>query len=406
MRLRRAALLVVIGLVLAVAVAAYAAVALTRRIPDIRLVMTSLPRAFPRRATGLAWPGAGQAALSVPELGLLRFSGTPQPQPIASVAKIMTAFVVLQDHPLGAQASGPRIPVTADDVAVYRADRRLGQSTEPVVAGEELTEREALEGLLLPSANNLATLLAAWDAGSEAAFVQRMNARGRALGMAHTHYADASGFSPATVSTALDQVRLARVAFRNPALAQISALREATLPEGRIVRNLDALLGSHGVVAGKTGTTGAAGGCFVFVARMAHGRRALRVVAAVLGQPGEGEFAQLEATFDATTALLRSARGQLVTLGRALRERLAGHLESSWTRPVRIRPGSVPDLVGWSGLPLRIRLRRAGRLRAPVGSGQVVGVLAVRAGPRRARVPLVAGRALAKPSLGWRLTHP
>jgi hypothetical protein len=67
-----------------------------------------------------------------------------------------------------------------------------------------------LEGMLLPSGDNIAALLAAWDAGSDSAFVARMNAQARAFGMDHTRYAGASGAGPATVSTARNQPTLAR----------------------------------------------------------------------------------------------------------------------------------------------------------------------------------------------------
>lgn len=103
------------------------------------------------------------------------------------------------------------------DVAVDRADRAAGQSVVTVVTGERLTERQALEGLLLPSGNNIATLLARWDAGSEAAFVAKLNAQARALGLTHTRYADASGEQAGTVSTAGDEVRLAMLALEVPA---------------------------------------------------------------------------------------------------------------------------------------------------------------------------------------------
>ena len=324
------------GAGLLVALAAYLAVALSRPIPGLTLAVTgALPHAFPARAEGVAWPAQGQAAVAVEGVGLMGSRDAGRPQPIASVAKVMTAVIVLRDHPLALHADGPEITVTRADVDTYEADRDSGQSTATVVAGEELTERQALEGLLLPSANNLATLLARWDAGSEDAFVERMNAEARGLGMSETHYADASGFSTSTVSTALDQTRLASTAIRVPALAQIVALPEAELPVAGTLRNLDALLDSNGVVGVKTGSTSAAGGCFVFAARIREAGREAALVGAVLGQPGVGEFQQLASAFDAASLVLRSARRQLVPLTRVLRGRRFGELQAAWT-------GSVP----------------------------------------------------------------
>jgi D-alanyl-D-alanine carboxypeptidase (penicillin-binding protein 5/6) len=394
------------GLALAVAAAAYGAVSLTRGVPRIDLVAARLPKAFPGRTRGLDWPSEGEAAVAVQGVGLLASHRSDQAVPIASVAKIMTAFQVLHDHPLPAGRSGPKIRVTPGDEAIYRADRDTGQSTAAVRAGEELSERQALEALLLPSANNVATLLARWDAGSEDAFVARMNAQARALGMVHTHYSDASGFSPATVSAARDQARLASAAVRLPALVQIATLPRVDLPVAGDLENLDDLLGSHGVFGIKTGSTSAAGGCFVFAAHVPVNGRTVTVVGAALGQPGVGEREQLDSAFAATTHLLLSARHMLVGFGPVVGRRVFGRVVSAWARPVPVRPLRVPSLVGWPGLPVHIAVHPASGLRAPVDAGQVVGTVTVEAGQQRVSAPLVASGSLSEPSVGWRLTHP
>ncbi len=398
---------VVLGLVglVAVGAGAFAVVALTRKIPPVVAFTNRLPRQLPRVATGLAWPGQGQAALEVAGVGLVRAHNTDQPQPIASVTKIMTALIVLHDHPLAPAASGPEILVTPTDVALYRADKKSGQSTARVARGEVLSERQALEAMLLPSANNLATLLADWDAGSEEAFVEKMNAEAQALGMRHTRYADASGLSTLTVSTALDQLRLASAALGVSTMAQIMAQRQAELPVAGTVVNLDGLLGSHGITGGKTGYTSAAGGCFVFAARIRRDGQSLRAIGAVLGQPSSVAH-PLDAAFSAAAALLVSAKHQLVSLRAVLRGRVLGELRSAWDRPVVIRPSRVPNLLGWSGGWLRMRVLVPRHLRAPLRARQVVGALLVRVRRHQARIPLVAARALSKPSLGWRLTDP
>src|SRR5205814_7710540 len=127
-------------------------------------------------------------------------------------------------------------------------------SIVPIVAGEELTELQALQALLLPSANNVAAVLARWDAGSEARFVARMNATAQSLGMSHTRYTDPSGFDDATVSTAADQVRLIDRAMRVPVFAGIVATPSATLPVAGTVHNTNTLLGHDGFVGVKTGS--------------------------------------------------------------------------------------------------------------------------------------------------------
>jgi D-alanyl-D-alanine carboxypeptidase (penicillin-binding protein 5/6) len=229
--------------------------------------------------------------------------------PIASVAKVMTAYVILQDHPLPADGSGPDLAVQPSEAAAYPSQVRDGDSLVPVVAGEKLTERQALEALLLPSADNMAWILARWDAGSQAAFVARMNATARRLGMTSTSYTDPSGLDPSTASTAADQVRLGMAAMRVPALAAIAAMPAAVVPEAGVVRNYNTLLGQDGIVGLKTGSTHAAGGCVLLAAwQKASGRKTL-IVAATFGQPGTAQTIlpnALRAGHDLVLALARA----------------------------------------------------------------------------------------------------
>jgi D-alanyl-D-alanine carboxypeptidase (penicillin-binding protein 5/6) len=232
------------------------------------------------------WPADGQAAYVATGEARIHASPNQGEAPIASVAKVMTAYLVLHDHPLRVGEDGPTITLTYDDVA--DTDRRRGEreSIVPIADGEALSEREALLALLLPSANNIAGVLARWDAGSEDRFVAEMNATARSLGMIHTRYTDPSGYDDATVSTAADQVRIVVQAMRLPVFAGMVALRNAMLPVAGTVRNTNTLLGRGGFVGVKTGSDDAAGGCFAFRAvRWIDGKRTT-ITGVVLGQPG------------------------------------------------------------------------------------------------------------------------
>jgi D-alanyl-D-alanine carboxypeptidase (penicillin-binding protein 5/6) len=236
------------------------------------------------------WPAHGQAAV---QIGQSRVQAGPNQHaaPIASVAKVMTAYLVLRDHPLRLGQDGPLITFTDADVADTDRRRRQQESVVSIAAGEQLTERQALQALLLPSANNIAAVLARWDAGSEGRFVVRMNATARSLRMTHTRYTDPSGYEDATVSTAADQVRLVDRAMRLPVFASIVATPSATLPVAGTVHNTNTLLGRDGFVGVKTGSTAAAGGCFAFRAiRWIHGKRTT-ITGVVLGQPGHDQIA-------------------------------------------------------------------------------------------------------------------
>jgi D-alanyl-D-alanine carboxypeptidase (penicillin-binding protein 5/6) len=245
------------------------------------------------------WPASGQAAVVLSGESQIHAGPNQHAAPIASVAKVMTAYLVVRDHPLRPGQDGPTITLTAADVADTYRRAWQQESVVPVAVGERLTERQALQALLLPSANNIAAVLARWDAGSEDGFVARMNATARSLGMAHTRYTDPSGYDDATMSTAADQVRIVDRAMRLPVFANIVATPSATLPVAGTVENTDTLLGHNGFVGVKTGSDDAAGGCFAFRAiRWIDGKRTT-ITGVVLGQPGDNQIAAGLAAADA-----------------------------------------------------------------------------------------------------------
>ena len=251
---------------------------------------TPTPRLAPRvehrvsvnSRTHLPWLRGTQSALAIDGFGVVGASGGNKPRPIASLTKVMTAYVVLRDHPLRSRGTA-MIRIGTSDVTRYLLDSRRGGSAVPVALGERLSERQALEALLLPSANNIARLLAVWDAGNIPAFVAKMNGVARELGLKHTHYAEPSGFDARNVSTALDQVRLAEAAMHNPAFRSIVRERHAYIPVAGRIDNVNRALGLDGIVGVKTGSTDAAGACYVFASVVAYGKQHVLLVGAMLG---------------------------------------------------------------------------------------------------------------------------
>ena len=217
-------------------------------------------------------------------LGNGRAAASPneRPAPIASLAKVMTAYLILERYPLSRTQDGFTITVTAGQAQDEAQDAAEDQSVVGVRAGEQLTERQLLEALLIPSGNNIARMLAARVAGSETRFIAEMNAAARALGMGHTTYTDPSGFDPSTVSTAADQLRVFQRAMRFPVFRQIVSMASVTLPVAGTLTNYDPLLAEG--YAGKTGSDSAAGGCLAFFTRVTVGGRRLTAVGVVLGQ--------------------------------------------------------------------------------------------------------------------------
>jgi D-alanyl-D-alanine carboxypeptidase (penicillin-binding protein 5/6) len=265
----------VVGCVVLLVFATAAAVALRTRDADSRRAYLST-NGWPERGQGAYQLGGGQPAASPYQ----------HPVPVASLAKVMTALVVLRHLPLDGSADGPALVVRDEDVAdtARRVDR--DESVVAVRAGERLTERQALMALLLPSANNVAVMLARYVSGSVDAFVDEMNATATSLGMTDTTYTDPSGFDPATVSTAVDQLTLARHAADDSTLIAMTSTSSYRLPVAGTVANTNTLLGQDGFVGMKTGSHDAAGGCFMFRShRSVHGVDT-ELIGVVLGQRG------------------------------------------------------------------------------------------------------------------------
>jgi serine-type D-Ala-D-Ala carboxypeptidase (penicillin-binding protein 5/6) len=232
----------------------------------------------------VSWPQRGQAAFV---LGGARPAASPdeQPAPMASLAKVMTAFLTLERFPLSGAQDGFTITVTAAQAQIAAEEAAREQSVVAVRAGEQLTERQLLEALLVPSGNNVARILSAVVAGSETRFLAEMNGEARTLGMDHTIYTDPSGFDPSTVSTASDQLRVFLRAMRFQVFRQIVSMASLTLPVAGTLANFNPLIAEG--YAGKTGSDSAAGGCLAFFTEVTVGGRPQTAVGVVMGQ-GEG----------------------------------------------------------------------------------------------------------------------
>lgn len=397
--LRKLTLIAALVVVLAVALAA---LQLLRPLPRLELVAVGASAVtVPGAAPALPWPTTGEADVAVAGIGTVGSSGGDQPEAIGSLAKIMTALLVLKARPLGPGASGPTLTITSQDVATYQADLAGGQSVVAVAAGEQLSELQLLQSLLLPSGNNIATLLADWDAGSQGAFVADMNHMAAQLGLGHTHYADASGLSPATVSDAQDQTRLAEVAMANRPFAGIVAMPQVTLPVAGVAYNVNGLVTHDGIVGVKTGSTPQAGGCYVFSAERVVGGRPVTIIGAVLGQGGTSI---LTSALDAGEALINATSSALTDLIVVPTGGEVGRVASPWGGGVALQANRGIALVGWPGLVFHLRLASL-RLGSTLRRGVKVGGLQVRVGATVvAREEISSPGAITGPSLRWRLT--
>ncbi len=378
-------------------------VQLLRSVPPVSAVVVR--RASPAFAGGPwspALPAGTESVVTIGGVGTLASQGGSSEIPIASVAKVMSALVVLRDHPLRPGQPGPAITVTPADVATYRSELAAQDSVVAVQVGERLSELDALKAALVPSADNVIEMLARWDAGSTAAFVAKMNAEARQLGLAHTHYAGPSGVDPATVSTAADQVRLARIALGNPVFASIVARAQVVLPVAGLQYNVDADLGRDGIVGVKTGWVPQGGASFVFAANHRLGRRTVRVLGAIVG---DSSVPAIPTVLSAARRAVRSVDAGLVeqqVVGAGTR---VATLDAAYGAAVPVVTASGATLLGWRGARVAETVELLHDLHAPVARGARVGTLTVSLGSERASVALVAAGRLAGPTLGWRLTR-
>ncbi len=260
---RRLAAGFVVLLVLALGVGG--AVQWLRPVPQPALGALATPIRIPGPDPSLPWPSTGEAALTVQGLGTFGHVRDTEPAPIAALVGVLTAYVILKDHPISPGGdSGPTISVTSQTLSAYQAGSAAGQPEVTVAAGETLTELNALEGLLIDSGADMATLLADWDAGSTSAFVTKMDLTALSLGLSHTHITDPSGADPGTVSTPSDLIRLGEAAMRIPVFSQIVSLGETTLPLAGLRYNPNFDLGQDGIVGIAAGSDTATNGCYLF----------------------------------------------------------------------------------------------------------------------------------------------
>jgi D-alanyl-D-alanine carboxypeptidase (penicillin-binding protein 5/6) len=350
----------------------------------------------------LDWPQEGQAAVEAEGVGSFGGTGSNTPVPIASVAKMMTAYLTLRQYPLAVGEEGFTMTVTHAEVAEEEQRVDLDQSTVAVRAGERISERQALEALLLPSANNMAAMLAVHDAGTIVAFVLRMNATARMLGMGSTTYTDPSGFEQSTVSTAADQLRLAAVAMREPAFAAIVDEPSAALPVAGRVANYNSLVGEDGYVGVKTGSDTAAGGCLVFAKRVSIDGRTVTVLGVVLGQR---DGSPIDAAVASARELGNSAAAALrVKVVLPAGTSVLSASSTGGRRTKVVTTGSLRE-IGWAGLtlPVEVNVGRTKAMTRLQAGKPLAEVTVYRVGTPA--VSAVATQSLGLPSLGWRLQH-
>jgi D-alanyl-D-alanine carboxypeptidase (penicillin-binding protein 5/6) len=356
----------------------------------------------PGTVAAVPWPGQGEATLGIQGVGTIGSVGGDRPLPIASITKVMTAYVVLHDHPLALGADGPSIALTPTDLANYQRGSSQLESELRIALPESLSEYQALQGLLIPSANDIALTLANWDAGSVPAFVAKMNADAAAMGLHQTHFVDPVGIDPNSVSTTSDLVVMGEQAMANPVFSQIVAQPQADLPVVGLVHNFDALVGHQGIIGIKTGSTLQAGGCFLFAAQRVVAGKTRVVIGAVLDQRGPSI---IQAALNAASALVNAAPGAVGVFNVLPAGTQVATVHVPWGHDVAVVSSAPAQFVGWPGLRVSTSLVTH-RLGHSLASGSTIGTVTLTLGSQTVTIPAKVVGAVAGPPTSWRLTRP
>ncbi|MGW8500460.1 serine hydrolase [Streptomyces sp. CLCI03] len=404
--------------ILLLLVGAGAGAQLLRPLPAPQLVAADTDRTIGGQFS-VPWPAKGQGAVRVSGSGDIGTFGEQKPVPTASVAKVMTAYVILKGHPLRKADPGPDITIDAKTVADGNSDHE--SRVVGLTVGQKFSQQDVLKMLMIPSGNNAARLLARWDTGtdSEAAFVAKMNAAAKELGMTNTTYTDPSGLDSGTVSTAVDQLKLAEAVMKDEVFRSIVALPNASI-KGLSTRleNNNILLTSQGLsIRGiKTGSSTPAGGALMWAAYKSIDGKDQLILGTLMDQhvdgPDEDGGNSLKLVLANSKTIIEGVRTALASAPVIRKGDLVGHVDDGLGGRTPLVATKDLNVIGVPGQQLKLSLKAgagdgagAGPLPHTAKAGAEVAVLTVGSGEGARSVPVAVEDALVEPGFGTRLTR-
>lgn len=379
----------------------YTAWALTQPLLSIQPTITYTKPVQKATDVALQWPEYGQAAIGVAGYGVLATHGDQKAIPTASIAKVMTAVAVLRQRPLRIGEQGPDIVITQADVDSYHNFVAGDGSVVGVALGEHITEYQALQALLLPSANNMAVTLARWAFGSIDAYNSYVNSYARELGLDSVHITDPSGYDVRTVASAHDLTLLGTLAMVNPVFAEIVAQPNAKVPVQGTIYNYNFMLGKSGNIGIKTGNNDGDQGAFLFANKQQIDGQDVVLVGTIMDGPNLTTVLR-----DSSPLTQSAAKGFQVTTFITKGQRVG-----TYTIPGQ---GKVDALAAddlsfptWNGLSFMgfatlNPLRSATSSNVPVGSYTATNL----SSKVESTVPIKLSATTHNPGILWRLTHP
>ena len=344
---------------------------------------------------------SGPAAAAVAVVGIddaVDAAGDEEPLPMASIVKLVTALVVLEEHPMEAGSDGAAITMTAEDLGFYWQVANAAGVVTDLREGEQVTQRQLLERSLIVSSGNATLSLVRWAFGSEEAFLSAAADWAERQGLESLHVADAGGLDAATVATASDMARIGRLAHENPVIMEVIATESVSVM-GATFENTNPLLGEEGVLGGKTGTLFASGRSLLVIAeRSVHGTP-ITVVSVVVGiqgttTTGSVSSAWLDQIFDRFSSRVVLPGGSVV-----------GEYRAPWSdRAITVSTTEDLSAITWPGVPVQIAVLLddvpAGTLAGRTGNATAVSFDASET------VDVRLDGVVGPPDAVWRLSNP
>lgn len=368
-----------------------------RELPALEVSVTA-PTVEAKQEVTLPWNDSGESAISTADGKRLGIGpNADKVVPTASIAKLITIMTVLKKYPLKAGETGPTITMTPADVDLYKYYKAIGGSNVIVKAGQQFTEYQMIQAMMLPSANNFADSLAVWAYGSLADYKTAAQDVVNRMGMGKTLVgSDASGFLPDTTSTANDLVLLGQAALKESVVTEIAGQELALLPNAGTVRTTDTGLGQSGITGLKTGTSDQAGNCFLFSATHTfnNGKTETFVGVVMHSESSQSRFTEatnlLEATYNAYQDVVVAKAGTRV-----------GTVKSAWGQEVDIVTAKDVTQFAWIGDRATVEANASVGDQEVLDKGEPVGSIKT----ANSTVPLVTNDQLSAPSFGWRILH-
>ncbi|MET0590576.1 MAG: hypothetical protein ABWZ77_05315 [Naasia sp.] len=391
---------VLVGLVavLILAGAVYGPVALLAPLPAATATATT-PEGGGSDSPAPALPTTGSSAVTLGSDATPIMAGSTTPVPMAAATKLVTALVVLDAFPVPASDSGPTIVATNEDFLSFVNYQAEGVRAVRVLAGDQWSEREALQAMVVASSNNHAEMLARWAFGSTDAYLTAASAWLERNGLTGISVADTTGLDPASVGTGGDLARLAALVRADPLLAELTESPRDTSLHGSPVENTIGYRASSGVKTLSRSYTDEAGVCVVFAYPVDVGGTAVTVYGALLGEPS---YDQLDADLD---ALLAGLPGAITAQDAVPAGSVWGRYTTEWGDSVDAVAAEPLSVVDWAGTAVQgaeVTLDPLTTARP----GLRVGTLSVPTRDGDQQVALVLDGRLSDPGPLWRLTNP